>query len=258
MEIYLITNIVNGKRYVGQTVQSLNSRWNSHKTHARGGADSSLHRSMRKHGPTSFKVESLCQCPDTDALDKAEHFFIWMLGTQKKSLGYNLTSGGESPSPTAETREKLRAALKGKKRPPFSPEWIANMSKARKGKPGGKKGKKYGPLSESHRTKVSEAMKGRTVSIETRRKISAIAKVRGNNRTGTKHSEDTKRKMSSTWTPERRKFQAEAMSAARWLARAVNMAIDLGQATDRAEAIRAISINYIQEHAVEAERQETA
>ena len=56
--IYLITNLLNGKKYVGQTIQRLNIRMNHH----RRGGDLYIDRAIRKYGRENFKVEVLEEC----------------------------------------------------------------------------------------------------------------------------------------------------------------------------------------------------
>jgi len=52
--IYIITNKITGKQYVGQTIQKLNRRWGQHITNAKNGLDYLIYRSMRKHGVENF------------------------------------------------------------------------------------------------------------------------------------------------------------------------------------------------------------
>jgi hypothetical protein len=55
MYIYTIKNLVNGKMYVGQTIQSnAKMRWYSHCDMMRKGKKSYLYDSMRKHGIENF------------------------------------------------------------------------------------------------------------------------------------------------------------------------------------------------------------
>ncbi|TGP65455.1 hypothetical protein EN868_03120 [Mesorhizobium sp. M2D.F.Ca.ET.225.01.1.1] len=98
----------------------------------------------------------------------------------------NKTDGGEGLSgwtPSAETLAKRSALMRGKKR---SAESRANMSAAKRGKPGPRHtaetrakisaahmGKKMPPRSDDHRAKISERLTGRPVSAETRAKIGA-------------------------------------------------------------------------------------
>lgn len=55
MYIYTIKNLVNGKIYVGQTIQSnAKMRWYSHQADARAGKKSYLYDSIRKYGVENF------------------------------------------------------------------------------------------------------------------------------------------------------------------------------------------------------------
>ena len=48
--IYKIKNIFTGKKYIGQTVKTLDSRKKEHKTNVIKGTGHYIHNSMRKHG----------------------------------------------------------------------------------------------------------------------------------------------------------------------------------------------------------------
>jgi group I intron endonuclease len=90
--IYLITNTSNNKKYVGQTTEKLNKRFNRHKNAAKGGVEFHLYRAMRKHGIDSFKIEVLEEVDDS-ILSEREKFFIAELNAE-----YNMTLGGEGCS----------------------------------------------------------------------------------------------------------------------------------------------------------------
>ena len=112
--IYKITCTLNGKSYVGQTRQKLGRRITEHKRDSnrdRPGIDHAIH----VHGWKNFTVEVLETCP-VEKMDERERHFIKLLGT-KAPNGYNLTDGGDGGrgcSPSAETRAKLSAKLKGR------------------------------------------------------------------------------------------------------------------------------------------------
>jgi len=80
----MITNIKNGKRYIGKTVQNINKRWYQHCKNAEYGHDTYLYKSIRKYGKDSFVVEKLC-----DGLDEEEVVMI-----ESYNPEYNLTRGG--------------------------------------------------------------------------------------------------------------------------------------------------------------------
>jgi predicted GIY-YIG superfamily endonuclease len=48
--IYKITNTINGKVYIGQTIQPLDKRWSQHKRSARMKEPYSIHRAIAKYG----------------------------------------------------------------------------------------------------------------------------------------------------------------------------------------------------------------
>lgn len=82
--IYLITNNINGKRYIGKTLKSLEERWYQHCKNAEYGSETYLYRSMRKYGSENFKIEYL-----QDGLDEEE-----ILCIEQFLPEYNLTKGG--------------------------------------------------------------------------------------------------------------------------------------------------------------------
>lgn len=119
--VYLITCLVNGKKYVGQTTQALDKRINQHKY-----GDQYIDRAIRKYGWENFTVEVLKECKSKEELDYWEKYFIKVLNT-KRPNGYNLTDGGEGISGlefTAEHRKNISAARTGK---PLSAEHRAKI-----------------------------------------------------------------------------------------------------------------------------------
>jgi group I intron endonuclease len=93
MLIYQITNVANGKVYVGQTTMDLAHRWDCHVAAARRGS-TPLARAIRKHGREGFRVGPIVHLTTESDLDGAEQFWI----EQHRCLsprGYNLTVGGQ-------------------------------------------------------------------------------------------------------------------------------------------------------------------
>lgn len=94
--IYLVTNLANDKKYVGQTRRTLRKRWNQHVYSAvtrRG--NTLLGAAIRKYGPDGFSISVLCMCSSQDELDVKEQEYISSLGTHSSTgRGYNLTLGG--------------------------------------------------------------------------------------------------------------------------------------------------------------------
>lgn len=92
--IYKITNVINGKMYIGQTTKTyINDRWCQHKNNARNGKSSYLYNAIRKYGEENFKFKVLLHKIPIDKLDFYEQLWIYKLRT-KSPNGYNLTDGG--------------------------------------------------------------------------------------------------------------------------------------------------------------------
>lgn len=97
--IYCITNLINGKKYIGQS-KTIEKRWNLHKTSSFNSLNSdynnSIHQAIRKYGIDNFKFEVLEECK-IEELDEKEIYWISFYQTYPPELGkgYNLTSGGK-------------------------------------------------------------------------------------------------------------------------------------------------------------------
>ena len=59
-KIYLITNTINGKKYVGQTsLKTSSRRWSAHKRDAIYGVGTKFCRAIRKYGPDVFELVTI-------------------------------------------------------------------------------------------------------------------------------------------------------------------------------------------------------
>ena len=107
--IYLITNTIDGKRYVGQS-SDIEKRWASHKTSALYGHDNMyVHKAMRKHGIENFTIETLevIEEYDTAILGELEEKYIIEYDTRSKNKrGYNQRTGGVDGWKHAEETKK--------------------------------------------------------------------------------------------------------------------------------------------------------
>lgn len=134
--IYLITNKHNGRRYVGQTTQTIAKRWMGHCTDSNRYFNYPIVNALNKYGPDSFIVQELARVESADVfpwLNFLEPLYIKTYDTIKPN-GYNLSPGGNHAPRHPDTRAKLSAAHKGRKYPSPSAETRMKLSLANKGK----------------------------------------------------------------------------------------------------------------------------
>lgn len=112
--VYLITNRVNGKRYVGITTKSLQKRWQLHINSANAGSYYWIHKAIRKYGADAFEVEELGVASDWKTACQIETTLIAFFKTfWLDGRGYNQTRGGDGNASewSQEMREKHRKAM---------------------------------------------------------------------------------------------------------------------------------------------------
>lgn len=152
MIVYKITNKINGKIYIGQTICKLNRRMANHLSRQQ----TPIEKAITKYGIESFEICVIDHASDKETLNEKEIYWINTFNC-KAPFGYNLTDGGEGRNGvvvSTETRDRLSEANKNR-----------------------------GPMPIKTRLKISNANKGRVVSRETRKKLSVAL-------TGKKHSDE--------------------------------------------------------------------
>jgi group I intron endonuclease len=121
--IYLITNSINGKKYVGQHhLSTPDRRWKTHICNSkRGDIKTALSNSMKKYGVDKFIIDVLYVC-ENSKLSYYEEFFADLLHTYvwDASPGYNMVRCGSKPRlgvmASEETRRLLSISHMGKTR----------------------------------------------------------------------------------------------------------------------------------------------
>ncbi len=164
--IYKITNKVNSKVYVGQSL-NINERWKNHVRYLNNDTHHNIYlqSSWKKYGARYFEFTIIEICDEFE-LNEKEKYWIEKLESFKN--GYNLTNGGDGTRGyifTEEDRKKLSLAQLGNKK--FL-------------------GKKH---SEETKMKIGIGNKGKVLSKETKQRISKSL-------IGKKQSEETKLKQS--------------------------------------------------------------
>lgn len=94
--IYVITNKINGKQYVGKTNNSIEDRFKEHCRDSKKERCEKrpLYNAMNKYGIENFSISVLEECSAEESSQK-EIYWIGRLNTYG-STGYNATLGGDS------------------------------------------------------------------------------------------------------------------------------------------------------------------
>ena len=125
--VYIHTNKINGKKYIGLTSKNPEERWRNgngynHSTH--------FNRAIKKYGWNNFVHEVYASGLTSQEASVLEQRLISEYNTTNDKYGYNLDAGGSRTKHSEETKQKISAAVTGKKR---SPETIEKLRKASTG-----------------------------------------------------------------------------------------------------------------------------
>lgn len=106
--IYKIVNLVNGKIYVGQSI-NIQKRWYQHKSdYNKEGGCPILYAAIRKYGIENFSFEVIEEC-SLELLDEREKYWISQMNTLNPN-GYNIALGGATRGNTIYDYEVLAKA----------------------------------------------------------------------------------------------------------------------------------------------------
>jgi len=171
MNIYKITNIINGSIYIGQEKNYNPSYY---------GSGILIKKAISELGIDNFKKEIIEYCKDHNELNEREIFWIKELNSRNPSVGYNLAPGGSLFMTSPEISKKISNTLKGK--------YV------------GEKAFRYGlKITEEHKKKISEANRGKE-GIENKIWPEERRKKASEKRKGIKLSDITKERLSKAHT----------------------------------------------------------
>lgn len=126
--VYLITNKINGKQYVGKTTETIRTRFNNHYAKRK---NSYIGRAINKYGKENFTHQELAVANNKKELKFLEELYISWFETLTPN-GYNLMkiSGGFEKH-SRETKEKLKIIANK----PENLKRLSENGKKRRGKP---------------------------------------------------------------------------------------------------------------------------
>lgn len=170
MIIYKITNLINNKIYIGQTVSSIEKRWGQHWSDSR--SKGVLIKAIKKYGKENFKIEEIDKALTIHDLNEKETYWIEHYKSTDPIIGYNLMSGGANQRHDERSKKhmsdimKVRSHMIGKSGNlhPFygakhTPETRLKMKEARKFQ-------KRNPPTEETKALMRQKALGRKRTIE--------------------------------------------------------------------------------------------
>ena len=92
--IYKITNKINGKSYIGQTIQNVKERFYQHCATKCSQAilNMVIHKAINKYGKSNFTIEVIEEVESTNLNDRERY---WIKYYDSYNNGYNSTKGGQ-------------------------------------------------------------------------------------------------------------------------------------------------------------------
>lgn len=122
--IYKITNNINNKLYIGQTLQSIEKRWIQHKSEAKTyKKNQPLHNAIRKYGTENFTIEEIDGANSISELNYKEWLLIYKFNSLAPN-GYNCKEGGNRPKYSNKTKEKMTNSAKIRSNKKEYKEWF--------------------------------------------------------------------------------------------------------------------------------------
>lgn len=168
--VYMHTNKINGKKYIGQTCQDFNKRCGHNGCNYKRCLV--FYNAIQKYGWDNFEHKILFDGLTSDEANEKETELIRFYKTQNRDFGYNVKKGGNHGEFPEEIKEKIRQKKIGQK------------------------------LSEETKDKLRKSSTGRFHTQKEKDKISKALKEKYSKEeyhwSGKKHKEETKQKISAS------------------------------------------------------------
>lgn len=183
-QIYLVTNLINDKKYVGQSIKNHSrnylTRWKEHiPTESQKHLDR-LACAIKHYGVENFDVMLIEDDIPEFKIDELEMYYIEYYNTfYKNNCGYNMTLGGQGIHGYTHTEETLKKISESSKIK--WDDWKAHPE-----------------ILEARNLKISNKLKGKVFSESHKRKLAEIAHTRTGEKNsfyGKHHTEESKAKM---------------------------------------------------------------
>lgn len=183
MYVYIITNNINGKKYIGLSINKKPSFRESY-----FGSGMLIKQAIQKYGKENFSKEIIKDFDNEDEARQFEKELIEFNDAVKSDMFYNLAGGGYGGAGTGrvlseETKEKISKSLFGRKRPDIG-EKVRNKLLGRKQSESVIAKRSLGlknawsKMSKKEKldrgSKISNALKGKKTKQETKDKLSII------------------------------------------------------------------------------------
>lgn len=111
--VYMITNTVNGKLYIGSTRDCFKTRWKTHLKKLRNGTHPNAHlqSAFLKYGDSNFMLTVVEVCDKESVLDR-EQYYLDYYKSYDREIGYNIEKNVYKADISEETRFKISKTLK--------------------------------------------------------------------------------------------------------------------------------------------------
>lgn len=123
--VYKLTNLVNGKIYIGQTT-NLRKRVNAYKNIKNEYVHGRIAKAIIKYGQENFKVSVLKRCTP-DELTDYENYYIKKLKSYSPDIGYNMTINNSRTANDSIARKNKSIAHTGMKESSITKRKKSNM-----------------------------------------------------------------------------------------------------------------------------------
>lgn len=177
--VYQHKNKINGKIYIGITMQTPEKRWGTNGNNYKSSPH--FYSAIQKYGWDNFEHNILFERLSYEEACQKEQELIKQFNSMNREFGYNSTSGGDIFVMNNETKQKISQSMMG------NTNGLGH------------------PCSEEKKRKISAAQKGRSFTEKHKQKLSKAAKQRH-----VPCSEKTKQRLSQNY-PNKRKIYCEEL-----------------------------------------------